>query len=155
MNNNSKVIKELKDLKDLLVSFKGQWETESHYSVLIGIDVVLGEIEDRISRLTPKNDDFKLVIETPERNEIVMDKVIEVSICGNYDYNDEWDGWTIVLINKMNDEIIDFYGFRDAYELFTLLNWFRVLDPSIKINCTDEYPENIDYFKFDNLEYDD
>ena len=93
MNNNSKVIKELKDLKGSLMSFRDQCENERDLSTLSGLDIAIEEIEDRISRLTPKNDDFKLVIETPERNEIVMDKVIEVSICGNYDYNDEWDGW--------------------------------------------------------------
>lgn len=118
------------------------------------------ELKQEINQLTIKinNIEKELIdkkLKNLERNEIVMDKVIEVSICENYDYNDEWDGWTIVLINKMNDEIIDFYGFRDAYELFTLLNWFRVLDPSIKINCTDKYPEHFDYFKFDNLIYDD
>lgn len=71
MDNNSKVINELKDLKDLLVSFKGQWETESHYSVLIGIDVVLGEIDDRINNLNlTSSKGFKLVIETPEGESI-------------------------------------------------------------------------------------
>jgi len=117
MNNNYEVINELKDLKDLLVSFRNQCENERDLSTLSGLDIAIEEIEDRISRLTSKNDeDFKLVIETPEGESIDLTGIDN----NNAIYGDEsrWskqivievDGKEYSLSEKTSKEIAEKMG---------------------------------------------